>query len=93
MAVGGITFFVFLPLPGSGCVTGTLIGQLAGLSRVAGFLAVGIGAGVAAAVYAGVARFLGEQWTAMLHSRSPWSRASRAWSSSAGSRGATSSGC
>jgi uncharacterized membrane protein len=68
MAVGGITFFVFLPLPGSGCVTGTLIGQLVGLSRVAGFLAVGIGAAVAVVIYAAVARFLGEQWGALLQS-------------------------
>lgn len=70
MAVGGITFFVFLPLPGSGCVTGTLIGQLVGLSRVAGFLAVAIGAAVAVTVYAAVARFLGDQWSELL--QSPW---------------------
>jgi uncharacterized membrane protein len=67
-AVGGITFFVFLPLPGSGCVTGTLIGQLVGLSRVAGFLAVGIGAAVAVTVYAAVARFLDDQWSELLAS-------------------------
>lgn len=68
MAVGGVTFFVFLPLPGSGCVTGTLIGQIVGLSRVAGFLAVGIGAGVAVIAYAAVAQYLGEQWSALLQS-------------------------
>jgi len=70
MALGGITLFVFVPLPGSGCVTGTLIGQMIGLSRLACFLAVGVGAGVAVMVYAGVADFLGAQWSNLL--QSPW---------------------
>lgn len=70
MAVGGITFFVFLPLPGSGAVTGTLIGQIVGLARPTSFLTVAVGAGLACAAYAWVAVYLGEQWRELL--ASPW---------------------
>jgi uncharacterized membrane protein len=70
MAVIGITFFVFVPLPGSGSVTGTLIGQIVGLPRPAGFLTVAVGAGLACACYAAAAVFLGDQWRELL--ASPW---------------------
>jgi uncharacterized membrane protein len=68
MAIGGITLLVFLPIPGSGAVTGTLVGRLVGLSRTSTFLCVGIGSGLAAVAYAGVAVFLGSQWKAILQS-------------------------
>ncbi len=70
MAIGAITFFVFLPLPGSGSVFGTLIGQITGLSRSATLAAVGTGTGIAAVAYAAVAHLLGAQWEAIV--RSPW---------------------
>ena len=70
MAVTGITFFVFLPLPGSGAVTGTLIGQIVGLSRRASFLTIATGAGLASVAYAAVAVYLGEQWRELI--ASPW---------------------
>jgi uncharacterized membrane protein len=70
MAIGAITFFVFLPLPGSGSVFGTLTGQITGLSRSATLAAVGIGTGVAVVVYAGAAQLLGDQWETI--AQSPW---------------------
>jgi uncharacterized membrane protein len=70
MAIGATTFFVFLPLPGSGSVFGTLIGQITGLPRTATLLAVGIGTGVAVVTYAAAAQFLGEQWETI--AQSPW---------------------
>ena len=70
MAVGGVMLFVFLPLPASGAVTGTLIARLIGLSRTASLLTVGIGAAVAVIVYALLAVYLGSQWEHMV--KSPW---------------------
>lgn len=68
MAITGVTIFVFLPLPGSGSVVGTLLARLVGLSRMATFLCVGIGAGVSVIVYAAVAVLLGAQWRTWLES-------------------------
>jgi uncharacterized membrane protein len=68
MAVAGVTFFIFLPLPGSGAVGGTLIGQLVGLSRVAGLLTMIIGAGLICIAYALAADFFGSQWPELLES-------------------------
>jgi uncharacterized membrane protein len=73
MAVLGIGLFVFVPIPGSGALTGTLIGQIVGLSRPTGFLTVAVGAGVACACYAGAAVYLGEQWRVLIES--PWTLA------------------
>jgi uncharacterized membrane protein len=73
MAVLGIALFVFVPIPGSGALTGTLIGQIVGLSRPTGFLTVAVGAGVACACYAGAAVYLGDQWRVLLES--PWTLA------------------
>lgn len=73
MAVLGIGLFVFVPIPGSGALTGTLIGQIVGLSRPTGFLTVAVGAGVACACYAGAAVYLGDQWRVLLES--PWTLA------------------
>ena len=66
LAFGGITVLVFLPIPGSGAVTGTLVARMVGLSRVASFLAVASGAGLAVLTYAAVAVFLGSQWEQLL---------------------------
>ena len=73
MAVGGITFFVFLPLPGSGAVTGTLIGQLVGLARPTSFLTIAVGSGLACVAYAAAAVYLGDQWRELI--ASPWTLA------------------
>lgn len=70
LAFWGIALLVFLPIPGSGAVTGTLVGRLVGLSRLASLLAVAGGAGVAVLAYAAIAVFLGAQWEALL--RNPW---------------------
>jgi uncharacterized membrane protein len=69
MALGGITLLVFLPIPGSGAITGTLVGRLVGLSRTATLLSVGTGAGFAVVVYAAVTVFLGNQWRSLLSSK------------------------
>jgi hypothetical protein len=68
LAVSGIMLLVFLPIPASGAVTGTLVGRLVGLSRMATFGAVAGGAGFAVTVYAGVATFFGENWRSLLES-------------------------
>lgn len=70
LAFWGIALLVFLPIPGSGAVTGTLVGRLVGLSRLASLLAVAGGAGAAVLVYAAIAVFLGSQWEDLL--RNPW---------------------
>lgn len=66
LAVWGITVLVFLPIPGSGAVTGTLVGRLVGLSRMATFGSVAGGAGAAVLTYAAVAVYLGTQWEWLL---------------------------
>jgi uncharacterized membrane protein len=66
LAFWGITVLVFLPIPGSGAVTGTLVARMVGLSRVASFSAVAAGAGLAVLTYAAVAVFLGNQWERLL---------------------------
>jgi uncharacterized membrane protein len=66
LAFWGIAILVFLPIPGSGAVTGTLVGQLVGLSRMATLVSVGLGAGAAVAVYAAIADSLGEHGKALL---------------------------
>lgn len=70
MAVFGIGLFVFVPIPGSGALTGTLIGQIVGLSRPTGFLTVAVAAALACSCYAGAAVFLGDQWRELIES--PW---------------------
>jgi hypothetical protein len=65
LAFSGIAILVFLPIPGSGAVTGTLVGQLVGMSRMATLVSVLIGAGCAVTAYAGLAVFLGAQSQAL----------------------------
>jgi uncharacterized membrane protein len=59
LAFWGIAVLVFLPIPGSGAVTGTLVAQIVGMSRLASLVSVGLGAGFAVATYAGVAALVG----------------------------------
>ncbi len=68
LAVFGIALLVFLPIPASGAVTGTLVGRLVGLTRMHTLAAVGSGAGIAVSVYAGVATFLDENWRELIQS-------------------------
>lgn len=68
LAVFGIALLVFLPIPASGAVTGSLVGRLVGLSRMATFGAVASGAGIAVCVYAAAATFFGANWRALLES-------------------------
>lgn len=68
LAVFGIALLVFLPIPASGAVTGSLVGRLVGLTRMNTLAAVGGGAGVAVSVYAGVATFLDANWRELIGS-------------------------
>jgi uncharacterized membrane protein len=68
MALFGVGLFVFLPIPGSGSVIGTLVGQLVGLSRTSTLLVVALGSGLAAATMAAMATLLSERWESLLES-------------------------
>ncbi len=68
LAVLGIALLVFLPIPASGAVSGTLVGRLVGLSRMNTLAAIGCGAGIAVSAYAAVATFLDEHWRALIQS-------------------------
>ncbi|MBM3987279.1 MAG: small multi-drug export protein [Planctomycetes bacterium] len=72
LAFWGIAVLVFLPIPGSGAVTGTLVGRLVGLSRLGTLASVAAGAGAAVACYAAVAVFLGSQWEALASNPLLW---------------------
>lgn len=50
-AIFGVGFFVVLPLPGSGTLGGSIMGRLAGLSRTASFLSVGLGGVMVCVLY------------------------------------------
>lgn len=50
-ALFGVGFFVVLPLPGSGTLGGSVMGLLAGLSRTATFLSVGLGGMIVCLLY------------------------------------------
>jgi uncharacterized membrane protein len=73
LAVWGVGLLVFLPLPGSGSVTGSFVGRLVGLSRPQTFGAVAVGAVFACVVYAAVATLLDRHGRAMLEA--PWATA------------------
>ncbi len=70
MAFLGIVLFVFLPLPGTGAVGGMFAGQIVGLSRPMGVLAVALGTSAIAALFGGLALTLGAEGREMLGS--PW---------------------
>ncbi|MFM7282098.1 MAG: small multi-drug export protein [Planctomycetia bacterium] len=67
MAFLGVALFVFLPLPGTGAVGGVFAGQIVGLSRPRTVLAVGVGTGLQAALFATLALTLGASSEAILH--------------------------
>jgi uncharacterized membrane protein len=76
MAFAGIVFFVFLPLPGTGAVGGIFAGQLVGLSRPMGVLAVTLGTALIAVLFCAIALTLGAQGEQLL--QSPWYAAASA---------------
>lgn len=70
MAFWGVVIFVYLPLPASGSIGGTFVGQMLGLRRGQGLWAVVLGGALVSATFAGLAIALGSQAEAML--RNPW---------------------
>jgi uncharacterized membrane protein len=68
MAFAGVGLFVFLPIPGSGSVIGTLVGQIIGLSRTGTLIVVAIGTGLALCSWALLAELLGERWETWIES-------------------------
>jgi uncharacterized membrane protein len=70
MAFWGVVLFVFLPLPASGSIGGTFVGQFIGLTRTSGAIAVVFAGALVSALFAGLAIFMGAKAQEML--RNPW---------------------
>jgi hypothetical protein len=70
MAFWGVVLFVFLPLPASGSIGGTFVGQMLGLSRALGLWAVILGGALVSAAFAVLAVAVGSQARAVLEN--PW---------------------
>lgn len=70
MAFVGTVIFVYLPLPASGSIGGTFVGQLVGLSRGATVLAVVLGGALVSATFAYLAATIGAKAEAM--AQQPW---------------------
>ncbi len=70
MAFWGVVIFVYLPLPASGSIGGTFVGQMLGLRRVHGLAAVVLGGALVSATFAGLAVAVGKQAQAMIEN--PW---------------------
>ena len=67
-ALFGVGLFVFIPIPGSGSVIGTLVGQLVGLTRTATLVVVALGSALSVVTLAAMADFLGQRWEALAKS-------------------------
>lgn len=70
MAFWGVALFVFLPLPGTGCIGGTFAGQLLGLTRTATVVAILLASILALIVFAALANYVGAQAQEMIDN--PW---------------------
>lgn len=70
MAFWGVVLFVFLPLPASGAIGGTFVGQFLGLTRTAGVAAVTLGGALVSVLFALLATFVGTRAKEMLDN--PW---------------------
>ncbi|HEX6882213.1 MAG TPA: small multi-drug export protein [Planctomycetota bacterium] len=68
LAFFGVIAFMFLPIAGTGAITGSLVARLLGLSRLAGIGAVALASASGAAAFALLAGFLGEQGKRLLAS-------------------------
>lgn len=65
----GVSLFVFLPLAGTGAITGSFLARIFGLSRVAGVGAIALASGVSALGFALLAHFLGLQAKNLLENK------------------------
>lgn len=70
MAFYGTVLFVYLPLPASGSIGGTFLGQLIGLSRTATVVAVVLGGALVGATFAALATTLGAKAETL--AQDPW---------------------
>jgi len=70
MAFLGTMLFVYLPLPASGSIGGTCLGQLVGLSRGSTVAAVTLGGALVSATFAWLATTIGAKAEAM--AQNPW---------------------
>lgn len=62
----GVALFVFLPLAGTGAITGSFLGRIFGLTRFDAVRAIALGSAVTALIFAGLAHFVGAQAEAFL---------------------------
>jgi hypothetical protein len=62
----GVALFVFLPLAGTGAITGSFLARIFGLSRIDAVLAITLGSIVTALLFASLAHFVGAQAEAFL---------------------------
>lgn len=69
MAFWGVAFFVFLPLPGSGAVTGSFAARLMGMARLTAIASIAIGSIGVSLIFAAFAVQLGEQGERILENR------------------------
>ncbi len=68
MAFFGVAVFVFLPVASTGAVTGSFAARILGLSRIAGVLAIALGAAGTTVIFALLATYLGERGEEILQS-------------------------
>jgi uncharacterized membrane protein len=61
MAFLGVAAFVFLPIAGTGPISGSFAARLLGLSRATGLAAIALGAASSAALFALLAIYLGQR--------------------------------
>lgn len=57
----GVALFVFLPLAGTGAITGSFLARIFGLSRFDALAAIALGSSVTALLFAALAHFVGAQ--------------------------------
>jgi len=62
----GVALFVFLPLAGTGAITGSFLARIFGLTRFAGLRAIALGSVATALIFALLAHFMGAKAEAML---------------------------
>jgi uncharacterized membrane protein len=62
----GVALFVFLPLAGTGAITGSFLARIFGLSRADAVLAIALGSACTSVLFAALAHFVGAQAEAFL---------------------------
>ncbi len=68
MAFWGVAIYVFLPLAGTGAITGSFAARLVGLSRLEGVLAIAIGSAGMTLILVLLAQFLGSKGEELMNS-------------------------